>query len=528
METTANSLVEYGSRRIIITFTAVVCAMLELIDTTIVNVALNDLRGNLGATVNEIGWVITAYSLANVIIVPMTSWLSQQFGRRNYFAFSILIFTVCSFLCGNATNIWELVIFRFIQGLGGGALLVTSQTIIAESWPAEKRAIAQVIYSLGLIVGPTIGPTLGGYLIDHYSWPLIFYINLPIGILATILTLLYVKSPRYEEKRPANQVDWLGIGLLTAGVASLQYVLEKGQEDDWFSSKVILVLSVVAVFGIILFVWRELEYEYPIVELRVLKDTNLRVGSILTFLIGFGLFGTTFVLPLYTQGLLGWTALQSGLLLLPGTLFVAVVVVFVSQLMQRGMQPKYLIVCGMAVFFCYGYWSYHLLTLQTGSANLYSVLFVRGLGLGLLYVPVTAMSISTLEGKEIGQGAALTGMLRQLGGAFGVALITTFISRQSQQHRVALISHLSATDPAVQQRVSLMTSRFEAQGLDAAGARQAAYSLLEGTVQKQSTLLSYMDVFLWIGVLFLVCIPFVLIFVKKSGGKISLANAGGH
>ncbi|MGN8057672.1 DHA2 family efflux MFS transporter permease subunit [Pedobacter sp. 22163] len=528
METITDSLVEYGTRRIIITITAVVCAMLELIDTTIVNVALNDLRGNLGATVNEIGWVITAYSLANVIIVPMTSWLSQQFGRRNYFAFSILIFTICSFLCGNATSIWELVVFRFIQGLGGGALLVTSQTIIAESWPREKRAIAQGIYTLGLIIGPTIGPTLGGYLVDNYSWPLIFYINVPIGIVAALLTLRYIKSPRYEEKRPASQVDWLGIILLTAGVASLQYVLEKGQEDDWFSSKVIIVLTVVAVFGIILFVWRQLEYKYPIVELRVLRDTNLRVGSILTFLIGFGLFGTTFVLPLYTQGLLGWSAFQSGLLLLPGTLFVAVIVYLVSQLIQRGVQAKYLIVLGMAVFFIYGYWSYHLLTLQTGASNLYWVLFVRGLGLGLLYVPVTAMSISTLEGKEIGQGAALTGMLRQLGGAFGVALITTFVSRQSQQHRVALISHLSSTDPAVQERVSLLTLRFQAQGMDVWRARQAAYTVLEGTVQKQSTLLSYMDVFLWIAVLFLICIPFVLIFVKKSARKISLADAGAH
>jgi len=528
METTANSLVEYGSRRIIITITAVVCAMLELIDTTIVNVALNDLRGNLGATVNEIGWVITAYSLANVIIVPMTSWLSQQFGRRNYFAASVLIFTICSFLCGHATGIWELVIFRFIQGLGGGALLVTSQTIIAESWPAEKRAIAQGIYTLGLLVGPSIGPTLGGYLIDNYSWPLIFYINVPIGLLAAVLALRYVKSPRYEKKRPASQVDWLGIGLLTAGVASLQYVLEKGQEDDWFSSKLIILLTVVAILGILLFIWRELVYQYPVVELRVLRDTNLRIGSILTFLIGFGLFGTTFVLPLYTQGLLGWTALQSGLLLLPGTLFTAVMIALVSQLIQRGAQSKYLISLGMAVFFVYGYWSYHLLTLETGSSNLYLVLFVRALGLGFLFVPVTAMSLSTLEGKEIGQGAALTGMLRQLGGAFGVALITTFVSRQSQQHRIALISHLPANDPAVQQRVNLLTARFQSQGYDLAGARRAAYNLLEVTVQKQSTLLSYMDVFLWIGTLFLICIPFVLIFVRKSARKISLAEAGAH
>src|SRR6201992_3658776 len=202
------SLVASGSSTEIITVTAVFCALLEIVDTTIVNVALNNVRGSLNATLNEITWVITAYSLANVIVVPMTSWLSQQFGRRNYFAASVILFTVCSFLCGNATNIWALVVFRFIQGMGGGALLVTSQTIITESWPAEKRAMAQAIYTLGVIVGPTLGPALGGYIVDNYSWPFIFYINIPIGITAALLTLQYVRSPKYEEKRPASQVDW--------------------------------------------------------------------------------------------------------------------------------------------------------------------------------------------------------------------------------------------------------------------------------------------------------------------------------
>jgi len=528
MDTLENSLVEYGYRRIIITVTAVICALLELIDTTIVNVALNDMRGNLGATVNEIAWVITAYSLANVIIVPMTSWLSQQFGRRNYFAASVLIFTICSFLCGNASSIWELVIFRFLQGLGGGALLVTSQTIITESWPKEKRAIAQGIYTLGIIVGPTIGPTLGGYLVDNFGWRLIFYINIPIGIMAAILAAHYVRSPVFEQKRPANQVDWLGIFLLTIGVSSLQYVLEKGQEEDWFSSKLIITLTIFAVLGIICFIWRQLDYKYPIVELRVLKNTNLRIGVILTFIIGFGLFGTTFVIPLYTQSLLGWTALQSGLLLLPGTLFVAVIIAIVAQLIQYGMQEKYLIAVGMAIFFIFGYWTYHLLTLQTSSGNLFWVLIVRGLGLGLMYVPVTNMSLSTLDGKQIAQGAALSGMVRQLGASFGVALISTFVSRDTQQHRVNLISHISASDPAVQQRIALLSAKFQTSGYDAASARQAAYNSIENAVQGQSTLLSYMDVFLWVGTLFLICVPFVIIFVKKSTRKISLADAGVH
>src|SRR3982751_3170004 len=221
------SLVEYGSRRVIITITAIICALLEIVDTTIVNVAITDMRGNLGATLTEIGWVITAYAIGNVIIVPMTSWLSQQFGRRNYFAASIVIFTVFSFLCGNATNIWELVIFRFMQGIGGGALLVTSQTIITESYPVEKRSMAQAIYGLGVIVGPTLGPPLGGYIVSHYSWPFIFYINIPIGVVATLLTLQFVRSPKYAEKKGKGEIDWWGMALLAIAVGSLQYVLEK-------------------------------------------------------------------------------------------------------------------------------------------------------------------------------------------------------------------------------------------------------------------------------------------------------------
>ena len=250
------SLVEYGSRRVIITITAIFCALLEIVDTTIVNVAMKNIQGTVGATLNEAAWVITAYAIGNVIIVPMTSWLSQQFGRRNYFAASIILFTVCSFLCGNASGIWELVAFRFLQGLGGGALLVTSQTIITESYPVEKRSMAQAIYGLGVIIGPTLGPPLGGFIVENYSWPYIFYINIPVGILAALLTMLYVKSPKYAAKRKASEVDWLGIGLLAAAVGSLQYVLEKGQEDDWFNNSTIVILSVTAVLGIFFFIWR--------------------------------------------------------------------------------------------------------------------------------------------------------------------------------------------------------------------------------------------------------------------------------
>src|SRR3954451_10472347 len=257
------SLVEYGSRRVIVTITAIVCALLEIVDSTIVNDALNDMRGNLGATISEVGWVVTAYAIGNVIIVPMTSWLSQQFGRRNYFAFSFMLFTVFSFLCGNATSIWELVAFRFLQGCGGGALLVTSQTIITESYPPEKRGMAQAIYGLGVIVGPTLGPPLGGYIVDNFSWPYIFYINIPIGIIATLMTLQFVRSPKYGEKSSAKDIDWIGIGLLALAVGCLQYVLEKGHDDDWFSSGVITTCAVLSFFSFFFFIWRELTFRNP-------------------------------------------------------------------------------------------------------------------------------------------------------------------------------------------------------------------------------------------------------------------------
>src|SRR6476620_11424064 len=294
-----DDLVEYGFRRVIITITAVLCALLEIVDTTIVNVALNNMRGSLGATLTDVAWVITAYAIANVIVIPMTSWLSQQFGRRNYFAASIIIFTTASFLCGNATDIWELIIFRFIQGLGGGALLVTSQTIITESYPVAKRGMAQAIYGMGVIVGPTLGPPLGGYLVDNFSWPYIFYINIPLGIIATFLTLTFVRSPKYGEKLKANQVDWWGILFLSAFIGSLQFVLEHGQQDDWFDNTTIIILSIVSSIGLLAFIWRELTYKHPIVNLSVLKDGNLRIGILMGFILGFGLYGSTLIIPIY-------------------------------------------------------------------------------------------------------------------------------------------------------------------------------------------------------------------------------------
>lgn len=525
MQQQGESLIEHGPRLIIITITAVFCALLEIIDTTIVNVALNNMRGSLGATLNEISWVITAYSLANVIVIPLTSWLSQQFGRRNYFAASVILFTVCSFLCGNAHSVTELIIFRFLQGMGGGALLVTSQTIITESWAPEKRAMAQAIYVLGIIVGPTLGPPLGGYIVDNFSWPFIFYINIPVGVLATILTIQFVRSPSYGEKRSAAEVDWLGIFLLTVGISSLQYVLEKGQEDDWFNSKLIIVLCVTAFLGLYLFIWRQLEAKFPVVNLRVLKNNNLRIGVALSFVMGFGTFGSTFVIPLFTQSILGWSAQQAGVLQLPSTLFVAIMMPVVATLIQKGVQQKWLIAAGMFIFYCFCMMAYRVIVPDTSAGDFFWPLMVRGLGLGLLSVPVSTMSLSTLKGQEIGQGAAFSGMMRQLGGSFGVALISTFLSRKTSIHRVDIGAHLNVNDINVQNRIAQLAGGFRKNGLDSLTSRNTAYQILDGMVTKQATLLSYMDVFMFVGIVFVVFVPLVLLLVKKSASKVNLADA---
>lgn len=514
------SLIEYGSRRVIITITAIFCALLEIIDTTIVNVALNEMRGNLGATLNEIGWVITAYAIGNVIIVPMTSWLSQQFGRRNYFAASIIIFTVASFLCGNASVMWELVLFRFIQGLGGGALLVTSQTIITESYPPEKRGTAQAIYGLGVIIGPTLGPPLGGYIVDNFSWPYIFYINIPIGVIATLLTLQFVRSPKYAEKKSVREIDFLGIGLLAIAVGSLQYVLERGQEDDWFNDGLITTLTVASVLSIFFFIWRELTYKNPIVELRVLKNGNLRAGTLLSFLLGFGLYGSTFIIPLYTQGILGWTATQSGLLMIPAALTTAFMMPFIGKMLERGVPQQYLVALGMFLFFVYSFWGYRILTpADTGSNDFFWMLIVRGIGMGMLFIPITTLALSSLKGQQIGQGAAFTGMMRQLGGSFGVAMITTFMSRQNMVHRNDLVSKLDTNNPDVINRVHGMQASFMAKGLDIKTALNSGYRAIDYNVTKQAAVLSYMDVCLYLGILFLVCVPFVLM-VKGKKAKL--------
>jgi DHA2 family multidrug resistance protein len=502
---------ETGARKWIITITVILASVIELIDTSIVNVALPQMMGNLGATLDEVAWVVTSYVVANVIVVPMTGWLSSLFGRRNYFTGSILLFTAASFFCGHAANIWELVAFRFLQGVGGGALLSTSQSILVETFPPEELGLANGLFGLGVVVGPTIGPTLGGWITDNFSWPWIFYVNIPIGIAASLLTVAFIRDPK--EKRHIGSVDWWGIAFLVAGIGSLQVVLERGERDDWFAAPYITVLAVVAACGIAAFLWRELSAEHPIVDLRVLKDRSLAVGTLFTFILGFGLYSSVFIFPVFAQNLLGFTAMKTGLILLPGGLATAVMMPVVGKLLQKGFPPQVMNALGFLCFFGFTLMLSHS-TLSSGQFDFFWPLILRGVGLGLLFVPLTTLALSNLRGKDIPQGAGLTNMMRQLGGSFGVALIATYIQHRSWSHRQSLLAHVSPYDFALRQRLQAIIQGLMARGSTFFEAQRQAYAAIEGTVVRQTYLLTYMDAFRIVGIFFLCCIPLLLLFKR--------------
>src|SRR5947199_2710579 len=456
-------MAQQGANKWLITVTVILASVIELIDTSIVNVALPQMMGNLGATLDQIAWVVTGYVVANVIVIPMTGWFASVLGRRNYFIGSLILFTVVSFFCGHANNLWELVIFRFLQGAGGGAMLSTSQAILVETFPPEELGLANGLFGLGVVVGPTVGPTLGGWITDSYSWRWIFYVNLPIGVIAVLMALAFLPDPK--ETRKISKIDWWGILLLITGIGSLQIVLERGQAEDWFSTRYITILAMVSVMAIALFIWRELASSNPVVDLHVLKDRSLAVGTFFTFVRGFVRYASVFIFPVFAQNLLGFTAMQTCLILLPGSLATAVMMPIVGKMLQKGVPPQLMNALGFICFFLFTWMLSHS-TLASGRGDFFWPLVLRGVGLGLLFVPLTTMALSGLRGKDIAQGAGLTNMIRQLGGSFGIALVTTFIQLRSWTHRTALLSHLSPYDPAVRERISAITGGLMSKGSD--------------------------------------------------------------
>ena len=503
---------ETGFRKWIIVITIITSTIIELIDTTIVNVSINTMSGNLGASLEDTAWVITSYAIANVIIIPMTSFLAEKIGRKQYYIGSILLFTLASAMCGFSNNLWELVAFRFLQGIGGGALLSTSQSILFETFPAKERATASGIFSLGIIIGPSIGPVMGGYIVDNLSWQWIFYVNIPIGIMAAMLSYIYLKPTKKSED--GRSIDWLGIFLLTVGVGSLQIVLERGQTDDWFSATYIIVLTIMSVLSLAILIWWELRIPFPVINLRVLKSTTLSISAIMTFVLGFGLFSNVFVFPLFAQRIIGYSAFQTGTMLLPGTLMAAMISPFLGKMLQGGVRPQYLIILGFGLSAAFGY----LMSgsnLETGNAYFFIPLIFRGLSAALLIVPLTALAVSELKPAEIPQGAALNNMMRQMGGSFGIALINTYIAHREAANRTALITHVTASDPHTIMRQQSLIHNFMAHGSNYLRAVQQSIGALENIVVRQSFLLSYMDAFLLLALLNACCIPLVIITIKK-------------
>jgi len=499
-----------------ITITVIMATLLELIDTTIVNVSLPQIMGNLGATLSEVGWVITGYAVANVIILPMSAWLGMRFGRKKYFMASILIFTLSSFFCGNAESIETLVFFRIIQGLAGGGLLSTSQTILVETWPKEQIGMATALFGLGVVVGPTVGPTIGGYITYHLNWSWIFYVNIPLGVLGLSMSYYFLKdTPGEKEKK----IDWWGILLLAIGIGSLQMLLEKGEEEGWLESNFIAGLMLISALGIVGFIWRELSVDNPIVDLRVLRNKDLAVGMVTSFVLGVGLYASVFIYPIFAQNLLGFTSLKTGELLFPGGLATVFMMPIVGLLLKNKFPPQILATLGFILFFVFTDMLSRS-TLETGESDFFWPLIIRGLCMSMCFVPLTSLALSGLEGKDIAQGAGMNNMMRQLGGSFGIAIITTMINHRVAFHRNHLIENISEYNPVSMERFQLMWRGFMSQGIDSNTAQQMTFKSLDGLVTRQSYLLAYMDAFHIVGVLMLCALP--LIFLHRYSRDIRL------
>jgi DHA2 family multidrug resistance protein len=425
-----------------ITITVMLGLIMAIIDSTIVNVALNTIGGNLGASVDEVSWVATGYILANVCVMPLNGWLTAFLGRKRFYAASLALFTIASLLCGTATSITQLVIYRVIQGIGGGALQPTAQSILFESYPPERRGTAMAIFGVGAMVGPAVGPTLGGYIVDNASWPLIFYINIPIGIVAFLMTMAYIPNPKFI-KKPESGIDWTGLTLLTAGLASLQYVLERGEHDEWYSSQTITVLTVVAAVTLVWFVLKMLRERQPLVELQVFRLRSFAIGNIIGIITGFGLFGTALILPLLFQTIFNFTAFDTGMALLPGAATTAVSMFFVGRLLHY-IDARWSIAFGMFIF-ALSCWQLGGLSTDAGYWDVFWPRFIQGFGLGFIFVPLSTVTLSEVPMAELAGATGVYTLVRQIGGSFGIAILTTLLTHQTAVAWNVLASGITQT-----------------------------------------------------------------------------------
>lgn len=509
----------------LLTITVMLGMIMAIIDTTIVNVALDTMAGNLGTSIDEISWVATGYLLSTVVVMPLNGFFTALFGRKRYYALSLAAFTVASFLCGTARSLGPLIFYRILQGLGGGALQPTAQSILFESYPPEQRGQAMAVFGIGAMFGPAIGPVLGGYIVDNYSWPLIFFINIPIGIVAILMTLAYVPDPHFIKRKTAEHLDWIGLGAMTVGLASLQYVLERGQHDDWLNSNTIVTLMVFSVVGLAVFIWRQLTIEHPIVDLHVFRHRAFTAGNVLIVITGFGLFGTALILPLFFQTLLRFDAYQTGLALLPGALATAVAMPIAGRSVGR-IDARLPILFGLALFGASTWWM-GTLDQNAGYWDVFWPRLWQGFALAFIFVPLSTVTLGAVSRAETANASGIFNLLRQLGGSLGIAVLTTLLARDQTVAYQNLSAGVTMHDPAADQALRQMTHLFMAQGHTFFEAQRMALLQLANSVLTNALAISYESLFRFSGLVFFLVLPLILLLGKpkaKPGGTATSAG----
>ncbi len=506
-----------------------IATFMEVLDTSIANVALSHIAGNLSAGQDEASWVLTSYLVANAIILPISGWLATFFGRKRFYMACVALFVVSSFLCGAATNLGMLIFFRILQGLGGGGLAPSEQSIIADTVPPEKRGIAFAIYGLGVVFAPAIGPTVGGWITDNYSWHWIFFINVPVGILSLFLTWYYVHEPKSTAieqarmKKEGFKVDWIGIALIAVGIGALELVLDEGNREDWFQSAFIIKAAIVGSVALIVGVTWEFYQKDPAVDVRMLLNRNFASSFILLFAVGFILFGSTFLLPLMTQSLLGYTAVDAGLVISPGGFVVMLMMPLVGGVLISRVQVRWLILFGLIVSASA---LFYLTTfnLQVDYYHLALARCFQAFGLAFLFVPINTASYTGVPAGKTNNVSALMNLSRNLGGSFGIAILTTLLARRSQFHINSLGYYTNDYNPNFVQWMNRATQTLQQNGATAIDAAQQARGIIWGQVLRQSAMLSFIDAFYFLMILVICAMPLVFLLKKNNPG----GSPGGH
>src|SRR3954453_10382701 len=499
----------------IVAIAVMFATFMEVLDTTVVNVSLPHIAGSLTATIEESTWVLTSSLVANAIILPLTGWLARYFGRKRLLMASVMGFTAASFLCGLAPNLQMLVLFRVIQGATGGAMQPLSQAVLLEAFPPHERGKAMGFWALGIVVAPILGPVLGGWLTDNYSWRWVFYINIPVGIASIVMTKMYIFDPPYL-KAESRKVDYWGIGMLAVGIGALQIVLDKGQEEDWFSSNMILMLSVVAVVTLTALIWHLLVTEDPIVDLRVFKERSYAVGVFLMTIVGFVLYGSMVLLPVMLQTLLGYPPLQAGIAMAPrgvGSFFMMPL----TGWMTGHFDARKLLTAGLIIGGGTLIWLSRL-NLQAGYWDIFWPQLLQGVGMSLLFVPLTTISMDAIPLEKMGNATSLFNLMRNIGGSIGIAMTGTLLARHGQATTNTLGANVTAYDPASQSMLAGLRQMFMSAGADLATATARANAALFGMVQRQATMVSFVGIFQLLGILFIALVPLVLLMKRPKRG----------